>query len=241
MEAGEFADRAGQRHKRIAAGGEEPRSAAPTGAASEGRDGVRYLCIENFLPPVEHARTLDLFADDDEAFDRAELRGMFERHLRRVLPHVRRELGLAWFPFGSIEHRVSAAQGGAPFAAQFDGDRDILANCPLICLYRFHRQSKRFSGGDLRIWADETGEAGRGRRSGHVDVDLPDNAAVLFPGDLRWQMGPIDYESTAPDARCFSISLWFRRGQIPESLAQRRAGERLGLFGSGSQGQRDSS
>src|SRR5207248_6879018 len=53
---------------------------------------------------------------------------LFDRRLRGILPAVRRELGIPWFPLGEIERQLTAHGGGGFFAPHVDTGHPSVAS-----------------------------------------------------------------------------------------------------------------
>ena len=82
---------------------------------------------------------------------------LLERRLRRLLPHVRRELAIPWFPIGRVECQLAAHQAGDFFKVHTDNGREVVAGRRLTCVYYFRAEPRGFSGGELRL--HETADA----------------------------------------------------------------------------------
>ena len=63
---------------------------------------------------------------------------MFDRRLHGILPGVRKELGMAWFPLGEVERQLTAHGSGGFFAPHVDTGHPIAANRRISCVYYFY-------------------------------------------------------------------------------------------------------
>jgi predicted 2-oxoglutarate/Fe(II)-dependent dioxygenase YbiX len=227
------------------------RARALQGAATLSR--AAFVRIDRVLEPDEHTRLLE-YARSHEAdfaasgviaadgashvdpavrhsgtfFHADEPAKLLESRLRRLLPHVRRELGASWFPLGRTEVQLAVHQDGGFFAVHTDDGREAVAGRRITCVYYFHGRPKRFSGGELLIYDTET-RAGRPVRAGsHVGVEPADNTAVFFPSSLLHEVRPVHRQSEAFADSRFSVNLWFWVGPsplpAPAGAARRSAG-----------------
>ena len=125
-----------------------------------------------------------------------DLVGGLERRLRRLVPHARRELGLSWFPVGETEIQMAVHQLGDFFGAHVDDGNEAVAGRRLTCVYYFHRQPKRFSGGELRLY-DSVERNGRVERAEtYLSVEPADNSAVFFPSHRFHEVRAVRSETT---------------------------------------------
>jgi predicted 2-oxoglutarate/Fe(II)-dependent dioxygenase YbiX len=203
----------------------------------------RYLRIDELLGEEEHARLLayalsreaDFAASSvidtagvftvDEQFRRSatlheleEIWDLFEAPLRRLLPLVRRELGIPWFRLGQIERQMAAHRQGDFFNRHNDSGDALVADRRVTCVYYFHGQPKRFSGGDLKLY-DQLVRGGRVEAgTGHVVVVPEDNTAVFFASSTPHEVCPVSQDSADFAASRFSITVWFRIGAPPRCL-----------------------
>ena len=207
---------------------------------------ARYVRIENFLAPHEHARLLDYaltheadfaastvtsadstahvdseFRRSGTIFDLAEIWDLFEARLPKLLPHVRRELGTGWFPVGQIERQMAVHRDDGFFGVHTDDGNDAVAGRRISCLYYFHAQPKRFSGGELRIYDSEVRGGRLERASTYTDVEPTDNSLVFFASSFHHEVRPVRRETAAFGDSRFSISVWFWVGAAPQALLGR--------------------
>lgn len=141
--------------------------------------------------------------------DLGEFREALLVHLRRVLPHVRRELELPWFPVGRIECQMAVHRAGGFFECHVDNGRSIVSGRRLTCVYYFHGQPRKFSGGELRLHDGIT----RGDRielgTEQMVVEPADNMAVFFPSDTFHAVSPVVLHSSEFADSRFSVNVWF--------------------------------
>jgi hypothetical protein len=206
---------------------------------------ARYVRMTDFLSPAEHQRLLEVALASEGNFEESGILGrqgektldlgfrrsrtlsgpqleelwpMFERRLRAVLPAVRRELGVAWFPLGQIERQLTAHGGGGFFAPHVDTGHPDVASRRVSCVYYFHASPRRFTGGELKLydtWVTPTGSTGAGTYTTLTPVD---NSVVFFPSDAFHEVCPVYPETEAFADSRFAITIWFREGERPEQL-----------------------
>lgn len=204
----------------------------------------RYLRFEDFLASEEHARLLafarareaDFTASGvvngsgtarvDEQYRRSvtlcdldSIWDLFAVRLRRLLPHVRRELGLAWFPPGVVERQLTVHRQGGFFGRHWDNGSAGTAGRQLTCVYYFHGQPRRFSGGDLRLYERVVRGGSVRPGEGCVTLTPADNSAVFFSSSTPHEVCPVEVASDAFADSRFAITIWFRRGTRPSVLA----------------------
>ena len=203
----------------------------------------RYVRVDGLLDAHEHARLLayargraaDFAASGvidhagsrriDEQFrrsatlhDLAEVWGLFEARLRRWLPHVRRELAMAWFPLGQIERQMTVHRQGDFFGRHNDDGTAAIADRRLTCVYYFHGQPRRFAGGELKIY-ERLVRGGRVTAGPeHVTLEPADNSAVFFASSAPHEVCPVAQTSADFADSRFSITVWFRLGPPPRCL-----------------------
>jgi Rps23 Pro-64 3,4-dihydroxylase Tpa1-like proline 4-hydroxylase len=201
---------------------------------------AKFVVLEEVLEPDEHARLLQyareherdfttsgvMAADGtshvDPAFRKSgtifhvdEVLRPLESRLRRLLPHVRRELGLPWFPLGRMELQLAAHQEGGFFGAHTDDGRTEVAGRRLTCVYYLHGTPRRFSGGQLLIHDTEVREGCPVPAGAHVWVEPADNTAVFFPSSLLHEVRPVHRETDTFEDSRFSVNVWFWVGSSP--------------------------
>lgn len=207
---------------------------------------ARYVRIENFLAPQEHERLLKYvlahetdfaassvtaaggtahidseFRRSGTIFDLAEVWDLFEARLPKLLPHVRRQLGIGWFPLGQVERQMAVHRDDGFFGVHTDDGNDAVAGRRISCLYYFHAQPKRFAGGELRIYDSEVRGGRLERAATYVDVEPADNSLVFFASSFHHEVRPVHRETAAFGDSRFSISVWFWVGSVPQSLLGR--------------------
>jgi predicted 2-oxoglutarate/Fe(II)-dependent dioxygenase YbiX len=201
---------------------------------------ARYVRLTDVLSPAEHQRLLERALACEEDFQESgivgregqgeldhgvrrsrtlwgprleELWHMFDRRLRGILPAVRLELGIPWFPLGEIERQLTAHGSGGFFVPHVDTGDPSVASRRISCVYYFHASPRRFTGGELKLydtWVTPTGSTGAGTYTTLTPVD---NSVVFFPSDALHEVCPVHPETDAFGDSRFAVTIWIREGQ----------------------------
>ena len=202
-----------------------------------------YVQMTDFLGPAEHRRLLDHVLAHQEEFAESGIVGadgqlgvldhgarrsrtlanarveeiweMFERRLAGILPAVRRELGMPWFPVAKVERQLTAHARGGFFVPHTDVGAPVVAGRRISAVYYFHTSPRRFTGGDLKLydtWVTPLGSTGAGT---HTTLAPTDNSIVFFPSDVFHEVCPVQADTDAFGDGRFSVTIWFHEGVRP--------------------------
>jgi Rps23 Pro-64 3,4-dihydroxylase Tpa1-like proline 4-hydroxylase len=209
-----------------------------------------YVRITDFLTPEDHARLLASALAWEQDFTESgvfdamgqkkidhmarksrtltsgrfeELWEMFDQRLRSILPVVRQQLGIPWFPLVKIERQLTAHGRGGFFVPHVDtGDAQIQGR-RISCVYYFHRQPKPFRGGELKLydtWVTPTGNTGAGTYTALAPID---NSIVFFSSDAFHEVCPVETETDAFADSRFTVTIWFWEPTEPTPLISEQA------------------
>jgi hypothetical protein len=204
---------------------------------------TRYVRVADFLSPAEHRRLLDhVLAHQGEfhesgivgqdgklgvlsygvrrsrTFSNARLEEMWEMFAGRlgaILPAVRRELGMPWFPVGRVERQLTVHGSGGFFAPHVDTGAPIVANRRVSCVYYFHATPQRFTGGELKLYDTWITPAGTTGAPTHSTLAPVDNSIVFFPSAAFHEVCPVEPASDAFGDSRFTVTIWFHEGPRP--------------------------
>ncbi|HXJ77691.1 MAG TPA: 2OG-Fe(II) oxygenase [Candidatus Methylomirabilis sp.] len=203
---------------------------------------ARHVLMADFLSPAEHRRLLEhtlAHEDDfresgvtnpqgentlDYGFRRSrtlwgprleEVWDMFDQRLRAMLPAVRRELGLPWFPLGVVERQLTAHGRDGFFAPHVDTGHPVVANRRISCVYYFHPSPRRFTGGDLKLYDTWNMPSGTTPAATFTKLVPVDNSIVFFPSDTCHEVCPVHPETDSFADSRFAVTIWFREGDRP--------------------------
>ncbi|HEX5692030.1 MAG TPA: 2OG-Fe(II) oxygenase, partial [Roseiflexaceae bacterium] len=155
-----------------------------------------------------------------------ELWDMFDKRVRTMLPVVRQQLGMPWFPLAKIERQLTAHGRGGFFVPHVDtGDASVQSR-RISCVYYFHKSPKRFSGGELKLydtWITPTGSTGAGT---YTALEPLDNSLVFFPSDAFHEVCPVYPETDAFADSRFTVTIWFWQPSEPVQLTSEQLQER---------------
>lgn len=203
---------------------------------------VPYLVLDDFLPDDEHAalladvtrhgfepaqvdrpdgevamsdvtvRRAEVATPDDELF------APFEAKLRAILPHARRETGVAHFRLGEIERQITAHHDGDFFDLHTDLGNPWQSSSGrrLSYVYYFHDRPRRFEGGELRLYDQYVDEWGRTEPAESFQtIDPADNSIVFFPSGSFHEVRPVRVtgDRDEPGATRYTLNGWFHDGE----------------------------
>jgi len=131
--------------------------------------------------------------------------------LQACLPRVLRKLGHQTFPISRVEAQITASNHGDFFHWHCDNGAEEIASREITFVYFFHREPKKFRGGELRIY-DSRWENNQYVPTANYRVIVPEqNQMVLFVSSLAHEITPVECPSEAfPDSR-FTVNGWLHR------------------------------
>jgi Rps23 Pro-64 3,4-dihydroxylase Tpa1-like proline 4-hydroxylase len=203
---------------------------------------ARYVRIENFLSPEDHQRLLELALACEEDFEESgvidaggastrdhgfrksrtlsgprleEVWDLFDGQLRAILPSVRREMDISWFPLGEIERQLTAHSSGGFFAPHVDDGHPLVAGRRVSCVYYFYASPQRFSGGELKLYDTWVTPTGSTAAPTYTTLTPIDNSVVFFPSDAFHEVCPVHSRTVAFGDSRFAVTIWFREGERP--------------------------
>ena len=166
-----------------------------------------HFRIDHFLEPLQHRRLLDYairrqedleasklvdggLINDDTRERRLSVAGdvddiwrLFDAHLRRLLPHVRSELGLPWFRLDEVEGRLHV-RGGHVAIQPPQNNRRVSARRCLTAIYCFGEMPESFRGSELFVYDRAEGMQTAARRSARTLIEAADNSLIFVPGEV---------------------------------------------------------
>ena len=206
---------------------------------------ARYLRIPDFLSSEEHQELLDYAVAHQEAFGESAVLAafggkktdygfrksrtlcgpefekrwdLFAGKLQGILPNVRSELALPWFAPGEIERQLTAHGDGGFFAPHRDDSHPETAKRRISCVYYFHTNPRRFSGGELKLYDNWVTPRGSTAAASYTALAPLDNSILFFPSDTFHEVAPVHRETEEFRDSRFTVVIWFREGSRPESV-----------------------
>jgi SM-20-related protein len=163
-------------------------------------DGDRVGGIVNY----EHRRSrvlMDLVRHEEVMLNR----------IKAALPQILETLGMEQFSIAGVEAQVTASNDGDFFHFHSDNGSDRVASRYLTFVYFFHREPRRFEGGELRIH-DARLENGAYASAGSYQTIIPrQNQIVFFPCELMHEITPVNCSSQHFADSRFTLNGWLRR------------------------------
>lgn len=142
--------------------------------------------------------------DDLDQFE-----SLFQDRIKEQLQTVVQKLGLEPFPLGRIEMQITASGDGDYFRLHRDTDGQDTRE--LAFVYFFHREPRRFSGGELRIYPAKLIE-GQVRIADHAHTLSPrQDAIVFFPALNDHEVLPVRVPSREFADSRFTVNGWIHR------------------------------
>lgn len=217
-------------------------------------EATHYVRITDFLAPDDHDRLLASALAWEQDFTESgifdakgesqvdhmtrksrtltsgrleELWGMFDKRLRAMLPVVRQQLGIPWFPLVKVERQLTAHARGGFFVPHVDTGDARIRGRRISCVYYFHLLPKRFSGGELKLydtWVTPTGSTGAGT---YTTLEPIDNSIVFFSSDAFHEVCPVETETEAFADSRFTVTIWFWEPMEPTALISQQASDEV--------------
>ena len=153
-----------------------------------------------------------------------DVRSWFGPKLRSVLPHVLTRLRMDEAPGGGargdaaphegaprygIEMHVTAHPAGGFYDVHRDNADSRFRSRKLTFVYYFHREPKRFSGGDLLLY-DTDLETGSGSRTAFSRIEPLRNSLVVFPSGYYHEVTPVECATDDFGDGRFTVNGWIR-------------------------------
>jgi hypothetical protein len=136
---------------------------------------------------------------------------VFAEKIKEVLAPVLSRLKLPSFPLGEIELQITASGDGDYFRMHRDGDET--STRVLSFVYFFHREPRRFSGGELRIFDAQRVE-GKSVPTDRAQLLSPrQDVIVFFPSENEHEILPVRVASRAFGDSRFTVNGWIHRAR----------------------------
>jgi len=198
---------------------------------------ARCVVLDEFLAPQELAELTQFTLEHETAFQSSEVssptaeKGVVNYDFRRsrvlmelgkhqelildriksVLPQVLKQLGMQEFGIRAVEAQITASNDGDFFHFHRDNGIEPVASRHLTFVYFFHREPRRFEGGELRIH-DARLEADTYVSDGTYQAIVPEqNQIVFFPCELMHEITPLKCSSRLFADSRFTLNGWLRQ------------------------------
>ena len=129
--------------------------------------------------------------------------------VKACLPRVLQKLGRAEFPVSHTEVQITASNHGDFFRWHCDNAQEEIASREITFVYFFHREPKRFHGGELRIY-DSLPHNGTYVPTKNYRAIVPrQNQIVFFLSSLAHEITPVECPSEEFGDSRFTVNGWF--------------------------------
>jgi Rps23 Pro-64 3,4-dihydroxylase Tpa1-like proline 4-hydroxylase len=131
--------------------------------------------------------------------------------VRDRLPELCARLNVAPFPVGEIEAQLTVHTDGDYYHVHTDNGDEETRTREISYVYYFHRQPKRFTGGELVLF-DTRIDTGQPVVAGPpIVVEPMDDSLVVFPSGCLHEVRPVQLLSADPGDGRFTINGWVHR------------------------------
>jgi len=186
--------------------------------------------MRDFLAPEDRRRLLDHALASKDALKNSsslpangleELSDLFDRRLRAILPSVRQELGISWFPLGKIEHGLTVLSRTDLYEPNTKtSGASVVASGRVCCVYYFFASPRRFTGGELKLYDSWVMDAARSTAPSCTTLVPGDNSVVFFPYDASHKVSLVRPNSDAFGDNCFAVTIWVHEGARPATVTR---------------------
>jgi Rps23 Pro-64 3,4-dihydroxylase Tpa1-like proline 4-hydroxylase len=131
--------------------------------------------------------------------------------VKACLPRILPKLGLPLFPVAGEEAQITASNHGDFFRWHSDNAQEEIATREITFVYFFHREPKRFQGGELRIYDSERREGMYVPTENYRAIVPRQNQIVFFRSSLAHEITPVECPSGEFGDSRFTVNGWFHR------------------------------
>jgi SM-20-related protein len=124
--------------------------------------------------------------------------------IKCVLPRVLDKLEIEEFPVTYTEAQITASNDGDFFGTHCDDAQEMISSRRLTFVYFFHREPRRFEGGELRLHDSH----GSSRTGGYQVIRPQQNQIVFFPCSVLHEITLIQCPSRAFADSRFTLNGW---------------------------------
>lgn len=131
--------------------------------------------------------------------------------VRACLPRVLPKLARPAFAVAGVEAQITASNHGDFFRWHSDNAQAEIASREITFVYFFHREPKRFEGGELRIYDSQRREGVYVPTGNYRAVVPRQNQMVFFHSSLAHEITPVECRSGEFGDSRFTVNGWFHR------------------------------
>ncbi|HEX8238322.1 MAG TPA: 2OG-Fe(II) oxygenase [Allosphingosinicella sp.] len=152
--------------------------------------------------------------------DLGEMRPLLETAIADRLDEIFAGAGVRPFTPDVVEAELAAHGDGAHFAPHLDvaygakrglvgGDGSGAHDRVVSCVYYFHGEPRRFTGGELRL--HRFGSQASGEEGSYVDIPPSQNALLVFPSIALHEVRRVLVPSRRFEDSRFAVNIWLSR------------------------------
>jgi len=166
---------------------------------------------EVYSPSVEKGVINDDFRRSRVLMELGEKEEMILERIKSALPQVLERLGMEPFTIADVEVQITASNDGDFFHCHDDNGSEGVAARHLTFVYFFHREPRRFDGGELRIHDAHLQDTGYVSDGSYQTIVPQQNQIVFFPCELLHEITPVKCASELFADSRFTLNGWLRR------------------------------
>ncbi|HTS08871.1 MAG TPA: 2OG-Fe(II) oxygenase [Candidatus Eisenbacteria bacterium] len=130
--------------------------------------------------------------------------------IKSVLPDVLEKLGMQEFAIRDVEAQITASNDGDFFHFHNDNGNAPVSSRHLTFVYFFHREPKRFEGGELRIHDARLHADAYVSEGTYQTIKPQQNQIVFFPCELMHEITTVECPSKSFADSRFTLNGWLR-------------------------------
>jgi len=131
--------------------------------------------------------------------------------IRSAWPRILQKLGQSAFVAADVEVQMTASNDGDYFRRHSDNGQELDADREITFVYFFHREPRKFRGGELRIY-DSRWQDGRFVSSLNYRGVVPQqNQLVVFASCLEHEITLVECPTREFADSRFTVNGWFHR------------------------------
>lgn len=197
---------------------------------------LRHDCVilDEFLSPAELSALLQYTLEQEPAFRISEIiepgatesiidyeqrrsrvlmelgkhRSLVINRIQSYLPCVLERLGRKVFSVADVEAQITASNDGDYFRRHNDNSQKESSGREITFVYFFHREPKKFRGGELRIFDSCRKDGECIAAENYRSIAPQQNQIVFFASDLMHEIMPVQCNSRAFADSRFTVNGW---------------------------------
>lgn len=198
---------------------------------------AKCVVLDEFLAPQELEELTRFTLDHEASFQTSEVISPSEEHgivnyehrrsrvlmdlekhegvildrIKAALPQVVEQLGMEEFAIDGVEVQVTASNDGDFFHFHSDNSSEKVRSRHLTFVYFFHREPRKFEGGELRIHDSRLEDGVYASEGSYQTVTPQQNQIVFFPCELMHEITSVKCTSQSFADSRFTVNGWLRQ------------------------------